>query len=160
VTAGLLAELKRRNVIRMAGLYLVGAWLSEAARPVLQRLAKSSNPSALGEMHGLVDALEGRGDKHMLAQRMAALPFNSLLDQTSGNALEDHMVAATLVLLGEKALALDYMERNARELGNSMDWAGMLPVMDPIRCEPRFRAIVEQLKTTDPHYTKVCTGKP
>jgi len=24
---GLLAELKRRNVIRMAGLYLVGAWL-------------------------------------------------------------------------------------------------------------------------------------
>jgi hypothetical protein len=27
VTTSLLAELKRRNVIRMAGLYLVGAWL-------------------------------------------------------------------------------------------------------------------------------------
>ena len=25
--SGLLAELKRRNVVRMAGLYLVGAWL-------------------------------------------------------------------------------------------------------------------------------------
>jgi len=27
MSAGLLAELKRRNVIRMAGLYLVGAWV-------------------------------------------------------------------------------------------------------------------------------------
>src|SRR4029079_4747053 len=32
----LLAELRRRNVIRMAGLYLVGAWLStQVSRPIL-----------------------------------------------------------------------------------------------------------------------------
>lgn len=30
----LLAELKRRNVIRMAGLYLVGAWLVPGGRQV------------------------------------------------------------------------------------------------------------------------------
>jgi hypothetical protein len=33
---GLFAELKRRNVIRMAGLYLVGAWLiAQVAEPLL-----------------------------------------------------------------------------------------------------------------------------
>lgn len=68
------------------------------------------------------------------------------------------MVAAALMLLGERALALDYMERIASNFGNSMDWAVMLPLMDPIRCAPRFVAIIKKLKTSDPHYAKVCTG--
>jgi hypothetical protein len=35
----------------------------------------------------------------------------------------------------------------------------MLPVMDPIRCEPRFMAVVENLRTTDPHAAKVCAAR-
>src|SRR5678816_3163228 len=36
MSSGLIAELKRRNVIRMAGLYLVGAWLlTQVATTVL-----------------------------------------------------------------------------------------------------------------------------
>jgi len=39
------------------------------------------------------------------------------------------------------------------------DWTIMLPVLDPIRCEPRFAALVEKLKTADPHAAKVCAGR-
>ena len=35
----------------------------------------------------------------------------------------------------------------------------MLPTMDPIRCDPRFVAVVQRMKTTDPHAAKVCAGK-
>jgi hypothetical protein len=32
----------------------------------------------------------------------------------------------------------------------------MLPALDPIRCTPRFKALVERLKTRDPRAAKVC----
>jgi tetratricopeptide (TPR) repeat protein len=131
----------------------------DAARPMLERYAAAQNPSASGEVQELVDALAGRADRHALALTLSKLPFNSQVDADSGNALEDPMVAAALMMLEEHALALDYMERIAGNLGNTMDWAIMLPAMDPVRCEPRFRALVKQLKTTDPHFAKVCAGK-
>jgi len=56
-------------------------------------------------------------------------------------------------------LALDYLERIAAEGGGYADWAIMLPAMDPIRCEPRFIAVVRKMKTRDPYYAKVCAGK-
>jgi hypothetical protein len=31
--------------------------------------------------------------------------------------------------------------------------------MDPIRCDPRFVAIIERLKTRDPYAAKICGGK-
>jgi TolB-like protein/tetratricopeptide (TPR) repeat protein len=130
-----------------------------AARPMLERLAAVKNPSASSQGRDLAEALAGRADRHELGRRMAALPFNSNVNATSGNALEDQMVAAVLMMLGENALALDFMERMAGNLGNTMDWAVMLPVMDPIRCEPRFVALVTALQTFDPYAAKVCAGK-
>ena len=132
----------------------------DGALSVLQRLAAAVNPSAHAQGAELVDALSGRTDAHMLAVRMAALPFNSNVDKVSGNALEDHTVALVLMLLDEHALALDYIERNAGNLGTTMDWAIMLPQMDPIRCEPRFAAVVQNLKTHDPRHATVCRGNP
>lgn len=101
----------------------------------------------------------GRSDRHALAMRMAALPFNSIVDPASGNGLEDQIVALVLMMLDEPGLALDFIERNAQNLGNTMDWAVMLPQMDPIRCEPRFVAVVQKLQTTDPRYAKACERK-
>ncbi|MEO6155953.1 MAG: hypothetical protein ABIP16_09535 [Thermomonas sp.] len=129
------------------------------ASSMFQHLAVAGNPSAHAQGRDLVDALSGRRDKHALAVRMAALPFNSNVDKGSGNGLEDQVVALVLVLLEEHALALDYIERNAGNLGSTMDWAVMLPQMDPIRCEPRFVAVVAKLKTTDPRHATVCGGK-
>jgi TolB-like protein/Tfp pilus assembly protein PilF len=131
----------------------------DAARSMLERLATTYNPSAAAQGQELTAALAGHGDRHALALRYAALPFNSFLDPASGNALQGYDIAAVLMLLGEHEIALGYLERLAGEVGGLADWAMMLPVMNPIRCEPRFVSIVKKLKTTDPYYAKVCAGK-
>ena len=129
------------------------------ARQMLDRLAAAINPSASGQGREIVSALSGKGDRHALALRMSALPLRSKLVASSGNALEDYHVASVLMLLGEDQLAMDYVDRLSRELSNEMDWAIMSPALDPIRCEPRFVAVVKRLKTFDPYAAKVCTGK-
>ena len=63
------------------------------------------------------------------------------------------------MLLGEHELTLSYLERLAGELGSHADWVVMMPIMDSIRCDPRFVAIIQRLKTTDPYAAKVCADK-
>jgi TolB-like protein/Tfp pilus assembly protein PilF len=129
------------------------------ARAELERLAAMWNPSAAAQGRELTNALAGRGDRHALAVRYAALPANSQLDPASGNALQDYDLAAVIVMLGEPGLALSHLELNAGTTDAFADWAIMLPALDPIRCEPRFIAVVKKMKTTDPYYAKVCGGK-
>ena len=50
-------------------------------------------------------------------------------------------------------------ERLVGQLGSHADWAVMMPIMDSIRCDPRFVAIIQRLKTTDPYAAKVCADK-
>ena len=66
---------------------------------------------------------------------------------------------AVLMLLGERELALADLERLVGALGGTAEWAIMQPALDPIRCEARFVAVVNKLKTNDPHFAKVCGGK-
>jgi len=120
------------------------------ARPYLEALPAVENPSARANVEALLAALEGRGDKHAVAVAMAAQPMGSNVQPGSGNAFEDQVIAALLVLLGENELAIDYMDRISRVPGSSTDWAIRFPVMDPLRCNPRFQAMVVRLRTTDP----------
>ncbi len=130
------------------------------ARTMLERLAAVKNPAAAAQGRELTDALAGRGDRHALSVRYAALPFNSNLDPGSGNALQDYDVVGVIVQLGEPELALEFLEREAKTgINGYADWAIMLPAVDPIRCAPRFIAVVKRMKTTDPYYAKVCEGK-
>jgi adenylate cyclase len=131
----------------------------DAARPMLERWAAAGNPSASGQGRELVEALAGRGDRRALALRYAALPWKSSFDPASGNVLPGFQIPIALMLLGERELTLSYLERLAGELGSYADWTVMLPVMDPIRCDPRFVAIIQRLKTTDPYAAKVCAEK-
>jgi TolB-like protein/Tfp pilus assembly protein PilF len=131
----------------------------DAARAMLERLAAADNPSASRQGRELSEALAGRGDRHALALRYAALPMNSALDSTSGNTFLGYEIPVVLMLLGERELTLSYLERLAGELGGHADWAVMMPAMDPIRCDPRFVAIVQRMKTTDPYAPKVCGEK-
>jgi hypothetical protein len=131
----------------------------DAARPILERLAAAENPGARGQGQELAEALAGRSDRRALALRYAALPTNSYLDPASGNVLLGYEIPMVLMLLGERQLTLSYLERLAGELGGHADWAVMLPIMDPIRCDPRFVAIIQRLKTTDPYAAKVCGEK-
>jgi adenylate cyclase len=128
----------------------------DSARSLLERLAAAQNPSAAAQGKELTDALAGRGDRKALARRYAALAYNSKLDPKSGNALDGYRIPTLLVLLGEPDLALDYLEALAAEVGGTADWAVMSPTLDPIRCEPRFLAVIRKIKTTDPYAAKVC----
>ena len=128
------------------------------ARAMLERLAAVLNPGAAAQGRELTDALAGHGDRRALALRYAVLPAKSRLNPASGNALEDYDLAAVIVLLGERELALTYLEHIAAVGSGNADWAVMFPAMDPIRCEPRFVEVVKKMKTTDPYYAKVCAG--
>lgn len=131
----------------------------EAARPLLERFVSARKPSAGALATELVDALTGRTDRKAFARRLAAFPINSDLDLASGNPFPGDVVLWFLVLLSERELSLDYLERLAAEPDGFADITIMLPVMDPIRCEPRFAAVVEKLRTTDPHAAKVCAAR-
>jgi len=131
----------------------------DRARPLLERLSAALGPGSAAQPRELTEALAGRGDKRALARRYAALPFDSKFDATSGNALEGYDMPTVLMLLGESELALGYVERLAQDTGATGEWGVMLPAMDPIRCDPRFLAVVEKLKTKDPHAAKVCGKK-
>jgi TolB-like protein len=120
------------------------------ARPYLRALPAAVNPSARASIEALIAALEGRGDKHAVAVAMAAQPMGSNVQPGSGNAFEDQVLAALLVVLGENELAIDYMDRVSRVPGSSTDWAIRFPALDPLRCNPRFQAMVVRLRTNDP----------
>jgi adenylate cyclase len=154
-------ELAQNNVGCMEDVVLAELQLgeSDAARSMFERLATAQNPSASAQGKELVEALAGHGDRHDLALRYAAKPFDSYLDPASGNALQRYDIPEVLMLLGEHELTLDYLERLAVQSGGSADWSVMLSAMDPIRCDPRFIDVVRQLKTHDPYYAKVCAGK-
>ncbi|WP_158637124.1 tetratricopeptide repeat protein [Arenimonas daejeonensis] len=130
----------------------------DAARTHLRKLSEAGVGNAGDQPDRIIDALSGKGDRKAVARELAALPFNSNVIPGSGNSMEDQIVALVLVLLGEHALALDYVERISGELGNTMDWGVMLPGMDPIRCDPRFQAVVAKLGAKDPHAATVCAG--
>ncbi|HSE13178.1 MAG TPA: hypothetical protein VLB69_11140, partial [Rudaea sp.] len=130
----------------------------EAARSILERLAAAEKITGT-QGKDLIEALAGRGDKRALARRYAALPFDSYLDPSSGNMFIGYDMPSVLMLLGEPQLALEYTERLAGEAGGTADWTVVLPAMDPIRCDPRFVAVIDRLKTKDPYFAKVCGKK-
>jgi adenylate cyclase len=105
------------------------------------------------EIVSLADLLQGNFEAaRPMLERLAAAENPS----ASGQGRE---LVEALAGRGDRELALGYLERLAGELGGHADWAVILPVMDPIRCDPRFVAIIQRLKTTDPYAAKVCGGK-
>ena len=131
----------------------------EEARPFLVRAAEINDPSALPLVGELIDALNGRGNRQSLAARLAAFPFRSHLEPDSGNIFSDSEIPGLLMLLGAPDAAIDYLERNSSEPFASLDWAMMLPALDPIRCGLRFRAVQKKLSINDLRAAKQC-GKP
>jgi hypothetical protein len=67
---------------------------------------------------------------------------------TNGDATPTD-VAAMYVLAGERVLALDWLERAYQARDPNMIYL-RLPIYDPLRSEPRFQALMQQLKLTAP----------
>ena len=128
-----------------------------AARQALLQLAQLKGPAAEPLVHAVIGALQGRGDRAALARRLAAFPSRSNLDPDSGNVFGPDHTTVALILLGVPDLAMDYLERTVVEPGNiPATWTMMLPALDPIRCTPRFQALVEKLQAHDPRAATVC----
>ena len=123
---------------------------------MLERLAATQNPSASAQGKELIEALTGVGDRRALALRYASHAVYSSLDAASGNAIHDRDMPEILMLLGEPELALGHFERSATTLDSNAGFVMMLPAMDPIRCLPKFKAVVATLKTVDPHAARLC----
>jgi TolB-like protein/Flp pilus assembly protein TadD len=131
----------------------------DAAQIMFERYAAIVNPGAQQQVKDLVDALGGRADRGAFARRLAGFSHRSWLDPASGNVFPGPDIPALLVMLGEPELALQYLERASSDLASYMEWTMTLAVMDPIRCDPRFAAVIERLRTTDPHAPTICGKK-
>lgn len=121
------------------------------------RYAAVVNPGAQAEVAQVVDALQGRGDRHAIAVRLAAFMPQSIRDPNSGNAFQPYVIPSLLVQLGEPKLALKNLQARAyTDVAGQSEWAVMMPAIGQLRCDPEFVALVKKIKTIDPHYAQVC----
>ena len=138
----------------MAGDYASG-------RAAYEHYARVINPSALDTIRDVFDALEGHGNRHAIALRLATFMPQSSYDPKSGNVFGVYVIPSLLVLLGEPKLVFVNMKPfAATDLSGQSEWALMQVSLGSLHCDPQFVALVKEVKTTDPHYEKFCTKKP
>ena len=70
-------------------------------------------------------------------------------------------ILVLLMLLGEPHHALDYAERasHAPTAMGDLSWVVLMPSLDPIRCDPRFVAVVKRVHVVDERAARLCTSK-
>jgi TolB-like protein/Flp pilus assembly protein TadD len=131
------------------------------ARTLFARYAAVTNPSAEAQVGSVFDALQGHGDRHATAVRLATFMPQSSNDPKSGNAFQPYVITSLLVGLGEPQLALANLESWAySDRAGMSEWAVMQLALGPLHCDPGFIALVKKIKTSDPHYATLCAGKP
>jgi len=128
----------------------------DKARPYYDQWARNWGRGTDRQVAELFDALEGKGDRKAFARRLAATPDRSWNDRESGNLFSDWDIPVLLVQLGEQELALQYIHEKSGSTTN-VAWSMLLPMMDPIRCDPRFKDKVAKMKVTDTRAAKLCT---
>ncbi len=133
----------------------------ERARPFYDRWAASVGAGADRQVADLFDALEGLGDRKAFARRLHEIPLRSYRDPRSGNMFSELDILVLLMLLGEPHLAVDYAERasHAPTATSDLSWVVLMPSLDPIRCDPRFVAVVERVQVVDQRAARLCTSK-
>ena len=86
------------------------------------------------------------------AHTIAVLPFVNMSGDASNEYFSDGISEEILNVLADtpdlQVAARTYIE-----------WAMTLPVMDPIRCDPRFVALIDRLATTDRRAAAVCAKR-
>lgn len=124
------------------------------------RYAAVVNPGAQGEVTQVFDALQGQGDRRAIAVRLAGFMPQSIYDPKGDNTFQPYVIPSLLVRLGEPKLALKNLQAWAyTDVAGQSEWAVMMPAIGQLRCDPDFVALVNKIKTTDPHYAQVCGAK-
>jgi len=129
-----------------------------SARTHFVRAATLREPQTLPLVNAIFDALAGHGDSKGAAAQLATYSEKSSRGETTFGTI---YAPALLLRLGAPDLALDYLEKTVAhpESGNAPpEWPMFMPLLDPIRCTPRFEALVRQRNTTDPRAASVCAS--
>ena len=130
-------------------------------RAAYERYARVNNPSGLGTVRDVFDALEGHGDRHAIALRLAHFAPQSAYDPKSDNTFGVYVIPPLLAMLGEPRLVLDNLRPfAATDRSGQVEWAVMMPTLGALHCDPEFVALVKSIKTVDPHYAEFCGKKP
>jgi TolB-like protein/tetratricopeptide (TPR) repeat protein len=144
-----------RSADFLARLHQSGA---EGARSALMSWATRAGSDAERQAEEVLAALEGHGDAEAIAQRIVRLPQRTTTDPEAGVLFQVTEAPSVLVRLGALELAYEYLER-AIDVGYGFpDWGMIVPGVDPLRCETRFRALVARIGMVDPRFERVCGG--
>ena len=128
-----------------------------AARAMYGRYAHVTNPGAMTLVGDVFDALEGHGDPHSVAARLATFGPQSSYDPQSGNTFAVYVIPSLLVLLGDSQRVVPYLERFAMaDRSGQAEWATMMKALGPLHCDTAFLDLVRRMKTSDPHHAAVC----
>jgi tetratricopeptide (TPR) repeat protein len=63
-----------------------------------------------------------------------------------GDALNPQAMAAAYVTLGDKERGIEWLTKAFDQRSGYVSFANVLPALDPIRSDPRFKALVARLK--------------
>jgi TolB-like protein/Tfp pilus assembly protein PilF len=127
----------------------------EAARRSLRKRVELTNPGGMPLVEAVIAALDGRGDRGAVARQLAGYSTTAFLDPRSGVIFGYYETPALLVLMGQPDVALTYLETHYKG-ETTPEWPVMMPALDPIRCHPRFKALVRNMGTVDPYAASVC----
>jgi TolB-like protein len=143
-------------VIGMA--YLMGGDLGQA-RHYYGLYVANWSPKASGQVDILFDALAGHGDRHAIAVSLSKATRDDWNNPDSGMPFSNLDIPPMLVLLGEHELVFQFIARQASSTIATLSWVLLIPVMDPVRCDPRFRGVLTKAGLKDLRAVKLCTGK-
>jgi TolB-like protein/tetratricopeptide (TPR) repeat protein len=104
----------------------------------------------------LFAALHGSNNRHSFAVQLSQFDSKSAYDIDSGNILDYFQIPPLLILLGEKELAIEYIVSRNLDTTPALSWGMLQPVMDPIRCDPRFLKAIKDRNYSDLRAEKLC----
>ncbi len=143
-------------IIGMA--YLVQGDLKQA-RHYYHLFVAHWNPKESGEVDALFDALAGRGDRQVIAVQLSNVTTDVWNDPNSGMPFSNLDIPPMLVLLGDKELVYQFIARQEPGTFSTLAWTLLMPVMDPVRCDPRFQGPLKKAGLRDLRAEKICKAK-
>jgi tetratricopeptide (TPR) repeat protein len=72
--------------------------------------------------------------------------LDELKTSTRGGLVVPYRVAAVYLALGDKDQAIQWLRKDYADRGNWMNQLKVDPVMDPLRSDPRFQALMRKMK--------------
>jgi len=128
------------------------------ARAHLAALAAPRGPEAVHFAGDLIDVLEGKAEALAVTSWLLPMP-DGFLDPKWPTPLADNDAVLWFMAAGRNADAIARLTRLAHSLPHIAREVLVDRHSDPLRCEPRFKAVAKQVGFDDPRAATVCAGR-